>query len=185
MSTVANTPPKHVGIFERIANFLLSRLPWFRYHYEGWGKARKIIIAFFLYLIVLPIIPIIIALVLYIRDPEGFRKSKAFPALAAIIVVWLGAFGYIASRPATTSSSSDTATTESVADTTTSSQTNNTVSTHKNGGSTTAATGKPTNGRYFKNCDAAFKVGVRNIPRGDKSYRPRLDHDNDGVACEK
>lgn len=182
MTTDASTPKRKVGIFERIAVFLLSRLPWFRNHYQSWGKAKRIIIGLLLYLICLPIIPIAIALVLFIRDPEGFRKSKLFPILGAIILAWLGAFGYIATRSPT----SDTTTTNASTGANTTETTTGTGTTGaKTSTSKAGATGNPTNGRFFENCTAAFDVGVRNIPKGDKSYREKLDRDKDGIACER
>ncbi|HEY2356785.1 MAG TPA: excalibur calcium-binding domain-containing protein [Phenylobacterium sp.] len=38
--------------------------------------------------------------------------------------------------------------------------------------------------RYFRNCTAAHAAGVYSIPRGAPGYRPALDADNDGLACE-
>jgi Uncharacterized protein conserved in bacteria len=37
---------------------------------------------------------------------------------------------------------------------------------------------------YYKNCDAARAAGAAPIYRGQPGYRPALDRDNDGVACE-
>lgn len=37
---------------------------------------------------------------------------------------------------------------------------------------------------YFPNCTAAKAAGYRNIPRDHPAYRPQLDEDNDGRACE-
>lgn len=37
---------------------------------------------------------------------------------------------------------------------------------------------------YFKNCSAARAAGAAPIRRGEPGYRPALDRDNDGVACE-
>lgn len=39
-------------------------------------------------------------------------------------------------------------------------------------------------GVYFANCDAARAAGAAPIHRGQPGYRPALDRDNDGVACE-
>jgi hypothetical protein len=39
-------------------------------------------------------------------------------------------------------------------------------------------------GVYFANCSAARAAGRENIRRGEPGYRPALDRDNDGVACE-
>jgi hypothetical protein len=37
---------------------------------------------------------------------------------------------------------------------------------------------------YYPSCAAAHAVGVSNIHAGRPGYRPALDHDHDGVACE-
>ena len=37
---------------------------------------------------------------------------------------------------------------------------------------------------YFKNCTAARAAGAAPLHRGDPGYRPELDRDGDGVACE-
>lgn len=36
----------------------------------------------------------------------------------------------------------------------------------------------------YANCKAAAADGRYNIPRGDPAYSPKLDRDNDGIACE-
>lgn len=38
--------------------------------------------------------------------------------------------------------------------------------------------------RPFANCAEARAAGAAPIRRGDPGYSPRLDRDNDGVACE-
>ncbi|WP_346995778.1 excalibur calcium-binding domain-containing protein [Dietzia sp. SLG310A2-38A2] len=37
---------------------------------------------------------------------------------------------------------------------------------------------------YYANCDAARAAGAAPLMRGDPGYAPKLDRDNDGVACE-
>jgi hypothetical protein len=37
---------------------------------------------------------------------------------------------------------------------------------------------------YYKNCDAARAAGAAPLHRGEPGYRPALDRDKDGVACE-
>lgn len=39
-------------------------------------------------------------------------------------------------------------------------------------------------GVYYKNCTEARNAGAAPIMRGEPGYAPRLDRDNDGVACE-
>ncbi|WP_116200828.1 excalibur calcium-binding domain-containing protein [Amycolatopsis circi] len=38
---------------------------------------------------------------------------------------------------------------------------------------------------YYKNCAAAKAAGVTPLHRGDPGYRPALDRDGDGIACER
>lgn len=37
---------------------------------------------------------------------------------------------------------------------------------------------------YYKNCTAARDAGAAPIHEGEPGYRPALDRDGDGVACE-
>src|ERR1043165_9203986 len=37
---------------------------------------------------------------------------------------------------------------------------------------------------YYPNCDAARNAGVAPIRIGEPGYRPELDADSDGIACE-
>lgn len=37
---------------------------------------------------------------------------------------------------------------------------------------------------YYRNCAAARAAGAAPIYRGEPGYRPPLDRDGDGVACE-
>nr|WP_082983739.1 excalibur calcium-binding domain-containing protein [Mycobacterium sp. 1165178.9] len=39
-------------------------------------------------------------------------------------------------------------------------------------------------GVYYKNCAEAHKDGRWNIPADDPAYRPALDKDHNGIACE-
>jgi hypothetical protein len=36
----------------------------------------------------------------------------------------------------------------------------------------------------YRNCTEAHRDGRYNIPKGDPDYQPKLDRDNDGLACE-
>lgn len=51
---------------------------------------------------------------------------------------------------------------------------------------TTPPSPAPTTGAsvYYPNCKAACSDGVAPIYRGQPGYRPPLDRDGDGVACE-
>lgn len=47
-----------------------------------------------------------------------------------------------------------------------------------------ARPGAGENDAYYANCDAARAAGVAPIARGAPGYRPALDRDDDGWACE-
>ena len=38
---------------------------------------------------------------------------------------------------------------------------------------------------YYANCGQARAAGAAPIRRGEPGYRPALDRDNDGIACER
>ncbi len=42
----------------------------------------------------------------------------------------------------------------------------------------------PATGGFIPYCSDAHARGLYNIPRGDPRYRPALDADGDGFACE-
>jgi hypothetical protein len=52
--------------------------------------------------------------------------------------------------------------------------------------STTTPSPAPTTGStvYYPNCKAACDAGAAPIYVGQPGYRPPLDRDNDGIACE-
>ena len=47
-----------------------------------------------------------------------------------------------------------------------------------------AAMAKTDNFAYYANCTAARQAGVAPLYRGDPGYRPEMDRDQDGIACE-
>jgi endonuclease G len=51
---------------------------------------------------------------------------------------------------------------------------------------TTSPSPAPTTGSnvYYPNCKVACQAGAAPIYRGQPGYRPALDRDNDGIACE-
>jgi endonuclease G len=51
---------------------------------------------------------------------------------------------------------------------------------------TTTPTPAPATGSdvYYPNCAAARAAGAAPIYQGQPGYRPPLDRDNDGIACE-
>ncbi len=169
------------------AVWILSRFPGVRYRYQNWGTTRRCVVAVLLYLVALPIIPIVIAAVWYAKDPEGFKKSPLMPVLVAVIAAWLGGFGWVANQTPITDGT-PMASVKSMADgeaATVNSDPAATASQASKDKIAKQTTSKPTNGMHFENCTAAFDAGVFDIARNNSSYERRLDRDNDGIACEK
>lgn len=161
------TKGERKGLFLRGADYLLSRLPFTKYKYQEWSATKRIVIGYLLWLIVLPVIPLAIMIIMWVRDPEGFKKSPAFAVLAVITVAWLGTgLGYVNSQVPV--DSTDSQVTRGAQDKVNSMTKSN-----------------PTNGTQYDNCTAAFNDGVFNIAKSDSSYQSKLDRDGDGVACEK
>ena len=76
------------GFFLRGAVWIVSRFPLTRNKYQNWTTARTIIVGWLLWLVVLPIIPVVAAIIWYVHDPEGFKKSPWAKVLLSIAVVW-------------------------------------------------------------------------------------------------
>lgn len=169
------------------AVWILSRFPGVRYHYQGWGTTRRVLTAIVLYLVALPIIPIVIAAVWYAKDPEGFKKSPLMPVLVAVIAAWLGGFGWVANQTPITDGT-PMASVKAQADGESSTVNADPAATASQASKDKIAnqkTSNATNGRKFENCTAAFEAGVFNIARNNPSYERKLDRDNDGIGCEK
>ncbi len=49
---------------------------------------------------------------------------------------------------------------------------------------TPGGTRLPNEDPYYVTCEAARKAGVAPIQEGDPGYRPALDRDGDGTACD-
>lgn len=161
------TKGERKGLFLRGADYLLSRLPFTKYKYQEWSATKRIVIGYLLWLIVLPVIPLAIMIIMWVRDPEGFKKSPAFAILSVIVVAWFGVgWGYVNSQVPVDSTDGQV--------------TNGAKDNVKD-----RSASEPTNGRIFENCTAAFNAGVFDIKKSDKSYEPRLDRDGDGIACER
>lgn len=47
-----------------------------------------------------------------------------------------------------------------------------------------ATTVPATTGTYYGSCDEVRAAGAAPIRRGEPGYRPGLDRDNDGIACD-
>lgn len=176
------------GFFYTAAVWLLSRFPLTRNRYQNWTRGRRILIGWLLWLICLPIIPAVAIAVWYFNDPEGFKRSPWAKALIALFVVWLGAFGLVATEPAQLDQNGKYSPVQTTANGESSTVNDNPAAVPSDSAKEKVA-GKSesaaSNGRQFANCTEAFEAGVYDIRRSDPSYEQRLDRDNDGIACER
>ena len=177
----------HPGFFLKAATYILARTPFTKNSYQNWTPTKRIIIGWLLWIITLPIIPIVVALVWFLNDPEGFKKSPWAKGLIALAVLWAGYAGVIVTNPAQADvngkySPIQTAPNGEVKGTETAENTASAAAREKIAGQTES---NKSNGRQFKNCTEAFEAGVFNIKRSDAAYQNKLDRDNDGIACEK
>lgn len=179
----------HAGFFLRAAVWLLSRFPLTKNRYQNWTASRRIIVGWLLWLICLPIIPVVVMAVWYTHDPEGFKKSPYAKALIGITLAWIAGFGYVASSPAQLDQNGLYSPIQTKADGETSGSISDKPATQVSDEAKQAvknlSTPKPSEGRKFANCTAAFEAGVFNIKRADTAYDTALDRDNDGIACER
>ncbi len=169
------------------AVYILSRFPFTRDRYQNWTRTKRIIIGWLLWLIVLPIIPIALAIFWYVRDPEGFKKNPWAKALVGLAIVWAGYAGVVVTSPAQVDCNGKYSLCQTGANGE-NGGVRNSVNTPTDEAKKRVATQKESNdpkGRQFKNCTEAFDNGVFNIKRSSGSYQNKLDGDNDGIACEK
>jgi len=177
----------HPGFFLRGANWILSRFFLTRHRYQNWTKSRRIIVGWLLWIILLPIIPIAVIIMWYVRDPEGFKRSPWAKALVALAVVWAGYFGVVATNPSQIDANGKYSPIQTSADGEKAGKidSTNTASAEAKQKVATQKESNDSRGRKFVNCTAAFNAGVFDIKRSNASYEPRLDRDSDGIACEK
>ncbi|MBL8121403.1 excalibur calcium-binding domain-containing protein [Candidatus Saccharibacteria bacterium] len=175
------------GFFLRGAVWIVSRFPLTRNKYQNWTTSRTIIVGWLLWLIVLPIIPIVAALIWYIRDPESFKKSPWAKALLALAVAWAGYAGVILTNPsqANVNGKYSPIQTQPNGEVAGKMDATNTASAESKDKIANQKESKASNGQKFENCTQAFEAGVFNIKRSDASYLSKLDRDSDGIACEK
>lgn len=178
----------HPGFFLRAAIWILSRFPLTKNRYQNWTSGRRILIGWLLWFICLPIIPIVVMIVWYVNDPEGFKKSPWAKGLIALTIVWAGAFGLIATEPAQLDQNGKYSPVQTAPDGERGSVTSKPASAASESSKEKVKNQTNSNdsrGRTFENCTAAFEAGVFNIKRSDPSYDNKLDRDNDGIACER
>lgn len=177
------------GFFLRSAVWLLSRFGPTKNRYQNWTPGRRILVGWVLWIVLLPIIPIVVAGLWYIRDPEGFKRSPWAKGLLALVVLWAGMFGIVATSPAQLDQNGKYSPVQTEADgETTGSVTEKPASQASEDAKQKVekqSASKDSAGRTFDNCTEAFNAGVFDIKRSDSAYDNKLDRDDDGIACER
>ncbi len=177
----------HPGFFLRGANWILSRFFLTRNKYQNWTASRRVIVGWILWIVLLPIIPLVAIVLWYVNDPEGFKKSPWAKALVGVFLAWAVGFGVVATNPSQLDVNGKYSPRQTVpnGEVAGKADTINTPSEAAKQKVQTQTVSKDSKGRKFENCTAAFEAGVFNIKRSNPSYERRLDRDNDGIACEK
>ncbi|MFZ1248853.1 MAG: excalibur calcium-binding domain-containing protein [Candidatus Saccharimonadales bacterium] len=175
------------GFFLRSATWLLARFPLTKNRYQNWTSGRRIMIGWLLWIICLPIIPLVAIVIWYVHDPEGFKKSPWAKALVGVFLAWAFGFGVVATNPSQLDVNGKYSPRQTApnGEVTGKADALNTPSAEAKQKVATQKESKDSGGRKFANCTAAFEAGVFNIKRSNASYEPRLDRDSDGIACEK
>jgi len=75
------------GIVLRGANYLLGRLPFTKNEFEHWSLAKRIIIGYLLWLVILPIWPFVLIAVLWVNRTIK-RKATTFIILVVVAALW-------------------------------------------------------------------------------------------------
>ena len=75
------------GPFLRGSNYLLGRLPFTKNEFEHWSNARKILVGYLLWLIVLPIWPLVVLAVMLVNRTIK-RKVSTYVVLGLIATLW-------------------------------------------------------------------------------------------------
>lgn len=228
------------GFWHNGAVWLLGRFPLTKHRYQNWTRGRRILVGWLLWLLCLPIIPLVAIALWYFSDPEGFKRSPWAKGLIGLLVVWVGAFGFIATgqfqpdqdgryspvqtqqqRSGNTTNGGDGQADQNAKD----AKDAQDKKAGQSGQAQPSGTGhdsnkqpkaradgetevvnrdpaavaspaskekvkrqsesRPSQGRSFANCTEAFEAGVFDIRRSDPAYQPKLDRDNDGIACER
>lgn len=176
------------GFFHTAAVYILSRFWLTRDRYQNWTKGRRILVGWLLWLVTLPIIPIIAIAVWYFNDPEGFKRSPWAKGLVALAVVWAGYAGVVLTEPSQADINGKYSPIQTRADGETKVVNDNPEAVPSEAARDKVRNQRESNdsrGRHFENCTEAFEAGVFNIRRSDPSYQSKLDRDNDGIACER
>jgi hypothetical protein len=76
-----------VGMFLSGSNYLLGRLPFTKNEFEHWSNTKRLLVGYLLWLLVLPVWPLVIIAVLW-SNTKLLRRGLIFTVLGALAVLW-------------------------------------------------------------------------------------------------
>lgn len=83
------------GMVLRGSNYLLGKLPFTKNEFEHWSKAKRIILGYVLWLLVIPVWPLVVIAVMWVNRTIK-RKVSTFVVLGLIAALWFwGLFGLL------------------------------------------------------------------------------------------
>lgn len=75
------------GVVLRGANYLLARLPFTKNEFEHWSPAKRVVIGYLLWLVVLPLWPLVVMVVLW-PSRALKRRGVTFALLGLVALLW-------------------------------------------------------------------------------------------------
>lgn len=76
-----------VGTVLSGSNYLLGRLPFTKNEFEHWPSVKRMVVGYLLWLVVLPIWPLVIITVLW-GNTKLLRRGLVFTILGIVAVLW-------------------------------------------------------------------------------------------------
>lgn len=77
------------------ANYVLGKLPFTKNEFEHWSKLKRITVGYLLWLIILPIWPLVTITVMWINHTMK-RKVSVYLSLALVAILWFwGLFSFL------------------------------------------------------------------------------------------
>lgn len=75
------------GYVLRGANYLLGKLPFTKNEFEHWSKLKRVVVGYLLWIVVLPIWPLVMIIVMWVNHAMR-RKFSSYALLALVAVLW-------------------------------------------------------------------------------------------------
>lgn len=76
-----------VGAILSGSNYLLGRLPFTKNEFEHWSNTKRLLVGYVLWIVVLPIWPLVVLVVLW-KNTKLLRRGLTLTILGLIAVLW-------------------------------------------------------------------------------------------------